>query len=196
MKFTKIAGVGLLAGLFSLPASALSITDNGTTTDVGNPDTVLGSTGDITEGGTQCTQFNGGSPEAEECWAESVTGDDYTFDNSKTEPVDYFVTNEDSNTIAFALNYGGGVYIIKNSTFRVLMENVASMDWGVLDFDDLSLAERDNLNLCLTGTDCEFQVSHITEFDGSTNVPEPGTLGLLGLGLLSLGVARRRARKS
>jgi hypothetical protein len=66
------------------------------------------------------------------CWAESVIGADYTFDASKTDAVDYYLTS-DSNTIAFALNFGGRAYIIKNATFWILMENVASLDWGILD---------------------------------------------------------------
>jgi len=82
------------------------------------------------------------------CWAESVIGADHTFDASKTEAVDYYLTS-DSNTIAFALNFVGSAYNIKNATFRILMENVASLDWGVLDFEDLTGVKPGAFNLCL-----------------------------------------------
>lgn len=49
-------------------------------------------------------------------------------------------------------------------------------------------------NLALTGPTGQLQnISHISWYvTESSQVPEPGTLGLLGLGLLGLGIARRR----
>jgi hypothetical protein len=42
------------------------------------------------------------------------------------------------------------------------------------------------------GGDEQFTISHVTEFDGSRDIPEPSILALLGAGLLGLGFTLRR----
>jgi len=159
--------------------------------DVGNPDTYIDHTSDLTEGGSiACPGGNGSNPTAEECWAEDASGVDLTFDDSKTESVDWYWTND--GNIAFELAYGGGYYILKNgigggSSIWVLFQNVASLDWGVI-----APAWEDTANL---GSD--MIISHVTELNGGGDreVPEPGSLGLLGAGLIGLGLLRRTRRK-
>jgi len=68
-----------------------------------------------------------------------------------------------------------------------MLENVASSDWGVVI---AVWGSSDYLNL---GGDV--QISHITEFGGTTKVPESGTFALLGLVLIAKDLSRRRVRK-
>ena len=60
-----------------------------------------------------------------------------------------------------------------------LFNNLASLDWGVVNLVDLGLTST-NIG----------KISHVGEFNG-TSVPEPLTVVLLGLGLVGLGGARR-----
>jgi len=74
-------------------------------------------------------------------------------------------------------------FIVKNSTYWALYENIADVDWAVFDVTDL----RADMNL-----PGDFTVSHITLFDATASVPEPGMLAVFGAGLVGLGFARRR----
>ncbi len=65
-----------------------------------------------------------------------------------------------------------------------LFQNVAGFNWGVIDLD-LFGRNRGNVEIAMVS-----HVSHSGTIERS--VPEPGTLGLMGLALLGAGLARRR----
>jgi hypothetical protein len=62
-----------------------------------------------------------------------------------------------------------------------LFQNVASLDYAVFSLAQLGFGSRITIS----------KVSHVSEF-GSTPVPEPATVGLLGLGVLGLAFGKRR----
>lgn len=133
----------------------------------------------------------GSSEAAEECWAEAVLGIELEL-SGKEEDVQSFSTSVD-DVIAFALQYGPGYYIIKNATTWILMENLSSIDWGVLDLVALNtLTETNGFGNLGEGV----IISHVTEFNGGGDmkVSEPGTLALFGLALLGMGFARRNTK--
>lgn len=125
----------------------------------------------------------GSGAQTEIDWVNSVLGTSFgAGDLTKEEPVAWYSTTT-ADVIAFALQTGPGYYLIKNSRLHVLFNNVVDVDWGVINLNDII----GDINL-----NDDFMISHVSEFGGATRVPEPGTLLLLGGGLLGLSLIRRR----
>ncbi|TDT40345.1 putative secreted protein with PEP-CTERM sorting signal [Halospina denitrificans] len=133
---------------------------------------------------------NSGSA-TETAWASSSTGTTLTF-AGKTEGAGFSITNEDPNVVAFELFNAPSYFLVydgnaSSESKHVLFKNESSMDWGV--FNLLSYFDSSKLE--------EMELSHLTEFNGSSvKVPEPGTLGLLSLGVLGLITGRRKYNQS
>lgn len=177
MKIKRLLQIGLiLAGSIAMPGWAVMINDGGVYdgTNVGSIDTF------IAEGEKQ------GNPTDEETWVNDVlsgyNGDTTTF-TVKTGDVNYFSTDT-NGVFAFGLVSGPDYFLLKNATRIALFENLADIDWGVFDSSELS----GGMNLPSDG----FTISHVSEFGGGHEVPEPGVLGLLSIGLIGIVLGRRR----
>jgi len=113
-------------------------------------------------------------------FATYATKDDITNDNQ----VDYtYAIDLVTDPVFFFIKIGTGKFL--DGTSHFLFQNLASLDYGVVN-----LANIDEI-WCIKRNDDVF--SHVGEI-GTAPVPEPGTMLLLGAGLLGLAGFRRKMK--
>ena len=173
--------ISLLLFLFASSAWSLTIQDG--QIEVGGVDTLLASKSLINSG-----------DKTELAWVQGVLSEkfgvtDVTLD-AKYDAMTWFETNQ-TNTYAIDFStYNPEYFLIKIGTGGLrspidhfLFQNTPELAWGVVNLADLGIME-------IIGLD---RISHVT--GGTAPVPEPGTMLLLGSGLLGLAGFRKRIKE-
>ena len=201
-QLTGLMAVAVLSfyGHFAAATSVSAFTISNGATDVGSLDTFL--TSAIVKSGDQ----------AELDWVNGYLNTSYTYmvkynsENMLSEDTDTFVpgiwnwryVDGSSTVVAQDLQGTPEYFFIKTGNItpddkkdttpdHFLFKNDANLNWAVVDLSRFGNVYE------LSGVGV---LSHVGEFGGTTSVPEPATLMLLGAGLLGFAVyGKRRMNK-
>lgn len=163
----------VICGLFICASSAFAYTLDVVGTNVGDVDTII----------AQTTLPDSGLA-TELAWVQSILGSSVTI--VKDETFTWLATAESTNVWASLLDDATSYYFLKlgniGGNTHFLYSNAAELSYAVIDITAWGGTKVVNIG----------KVSHIGSVGGNTQVPEPISLILLGLGLIGLAGIKRK----
>lgn len=188
--FSTMALVAAVSLVGAGTASALTITVEGDTIDVGNLDSLIA--WDYVHPPSDANEID---------WINQELGDNFVSEESfeKIEDMNWYQVDGFSTYYAHALTFEASHYLIKTGNpyeqYSFLFENNPLFSWAVIDLSAMSTALNFDPEVINIGA-----LSHIAQVNTQdtppvTPVPEPGTMLLFGAGLAGLAGLGLRRRK-